>query len=73
MTADTQLEGLPVISHTDSGLELTVIIPTKNERDNIVVVYGRLRRALKDLNWEVIFVDDDSDAGTPEIVRDLAR
>src|SRR5215813_10407378 len=73
MTADTQLERPPVSWHTDPGPELTVVIPTKNERDNIAVLYRRLRATLQGLNWEVIFVDDDSDDGTPEIVRNLAR
>jgi dolichol-phosphate mannosyltransferase len=73
MTADTQLEGPPVSWHTDPGPELTVVIPTKNERDNIAVLYRRLCATLQGLNWEAIFVDDDSDDGTPEIVRNLAR
>jgi dolichol-phosphate mannosyltransferase len=73
MTADTQLEGPPVSWHTDPGPELTVVIPTKNERDNIAVLYSRLCATLQGLNWEAIFVDDDSDDGTPEIVRNLAR
>src|SRR5215510_2446899 len=73
MTANTQLEGLPASSHTAPGAELTVVIPTKNEHDNIAVLYARLCTALRDLNWEAIFVDDDSDDGTPEIVRGLAR
>jgi dolichol-phosphate mannosyltransferase len=72
MTADTQLEGPPVSWHTDPGPELTVVIPTKNERDNIAVLYRRLCATLQGLNWEAIFVDDDSDDGTPEIVRNLA-
>jgi hypothetical protein len=49
MTADTQLEGPPVSWHTDPGPELTVVIPTKNERDNIAVLYRRLCATLQGL------------------------
>ncbi len=53
--------------------ELTVVIPTLNERDNVPLVVERLNRVLAGIAWEVIFVDDDSPDGTAEIVRALAR
>ena len=43
----------------EPGPELSIIIPTKNERNNIAPLYERLRDVLKNENWEVIFVDDD--------------
>ena len=49
--------------------ELTVVIPTFNERVNIEPMIERLRTALVDRNWEVIFVDDDSPDGTATAVR----
>jgi len=49
--------------------ELTVVIPTFNERGNIEPMIERLRTALVDRNWEVIFVDDDSPDGTAAAVR----
>jgi dolichol-phosphate mannosyltransferase len=52
--------------------ELAVVIPTMNERDNIEPLLDRLRRALEGINWEVVFVDDDSTDGTSEVVRDLS-
>ncbi|HWB48547.1 MAG TPA: glycosyltransferase family 2 protein [Stellaceae bacterium] len=54
-------------------VELAVVIPTLNERDNIPLIVERLNRALAGIAWEVIFVDDDSPDGTAEAVRDLAR
>jgi len=54
------------------ALELTVIVPTFNERDNVPVLVERLGRALVGIEWEVIFVDDDSPDGTANMVRDLA-
>jgi dolichol-phosphate mannosyltransferase len=53
--------------------ELTVVIPTLNERDNVPVVVERLNRALAGIAWEAIFVDDDSADGTADAVRQLSR
>lgn len=47
---------------------LTVVVPTYEERDNVPVLVDRLRAALHGLDWEVIFVDDDSPDGTWEAV-----
>lgn len=44
--------------------ELTVVVPTLNEAENIAELLARLHRALSGLNWEVIFVDDDSTDAT---------
>ncbi|HEV8017562.1 MAG TPA: glycosyltransferase family 2 protein [Steroidobacteraceae bacterium] len=51
--------------------ELTVVVPTRNERDNITPLLARLRGALGGIRWEVIFVDDDSPDRTAEVVREL--
>jgi dolichol-phosphate mannosyltransferase len=55
------------------GPELSVIVPTRNEHDNVRPVYDGLCRTLQDIDWEVIFVDDDSEDGTPEAVCRLAN
>jgi dolichol-phosphate mannosyltransferase len=55
------------------GPTLSVVAPTRNERDNIVPLYNALCETLADIDWEVIFVDDDSSDGTPDTVRWLAR
>ncbi|HET6840005.1 MAG TPA: glycosyltransferase family 2 protein [Bradyrhizobium sp.] len=53
--------------------QLSVVVPTFNERDNVTVLYRRLDATLKDIAWEVVFVDDNSPDGTWEVVRGLAR
>ena len=52
--------------------ELAVIIPTLNERQNVTPIVERLTAALKGLEWEVIFVDDDSADGTADECRRIA-
>ncbi len=54
------------------NVELAVVIPTFEERDNVAAVLERLSEALDGVQYEVIFVDDDSPDGTAERVRDLA-
>ncbi len=53
--------------------ELTLVIPTLNERENIAPLLERLELALAGTRWEVIFVDDDFRDGTPEEVREIGR
>lgn len=54
------------------SLELAVIVPTFNERENIVPLIEKLDHALAGLCYEVIFVDDDSPDGTANAVRRIA-
>jgi dolichol-phosphate mannosyltransferase len=61
-------------SHTGAELpRLSVIVPTFNERDNVRELVARLDRCLTGLDWEVMFVDDDSRDGTLDVLRDISR
>ncbi|MCX7274446.1 MAG: glycosyltransferase family 2 protein [Burkholderiales bacterium] len=51
---------------------LSIVVPTFNERDNIAPLVARLHDSLRGLDWEVVFVDDDSPDGTAEAVREIA-
>ena len=53
-------------------LEIAVILPTLNERDNIVPLIEKLDAELAELRWEAIFVDDDSTDGTADALREIA-
>ena len=55
------------------GPELTIIAPTFNERDNVGPLVEKLAAALQGVQWEVIFVDDNSPDGTAARVREVAR
>ncbi len=54
-------------------LEVAVVIPTFNERENILVLVGRLTAVLAGRAFEIIVMDDDSPDGTAELVRTAAR
>jgi dolichol-phosphate mannosyltransferase len=53
--------------------ELAVVVPTFNERDNIKPLLELVASALDGIDWEVIFVDDDSSDGTALHVRQVAQ
>ncbi len=53
--------------------ELTLVVPTFNEGNNIAEVVKQVESALAGVAWELIFVDDDSPDGTADRVRGLAQ
>lgn len=53
--------------------ELSIVVPTLNERDNIRPLIAEIETVLSGVRWEIIFVDDDSRDGTSDLVRELAR
>ena len=54
------------------GAQLSVIVPTFNEVDNVEEIIERVRRVLHEIRWEIIFVDDDSPDGTADKVKSIA-
>ena len=52
--------------------ELTVVVPTYAERDNIAELVRRLTAVLDGVDWEVVFVDDDSPDGTAALAKSVA-
>jgi len=53
--------------------EVTVVIPTLNEAENLKELVFRLDRCLAGIDWEVVFVDDNSPDGTADEARNFAR
>lgn len=54
-------------------IEVSVVVPTFNERDNVPELVRRLGVVLEGRRWEVVFVDDDSPDRTAQTVRDLSQ
>ncbi|MEM4475221.1 MAG: glycosyltransferase, partial [Fervidicoccaceae archaeon] len=65
------------MSGEEKSTELSVIIPTYNEAENIPVLLRRLKRALESSSvgdkYEVIIVDDSSPDGTAKVAEETAR
>ena len=61
------------VAAREPGVELAIVVPTLEERDNIAPLIARLTAALEGVAWEVVFVDDDSSDGTADLVRASAR
>ena len=53
--------------------QLSIVVPTYNEAGNVVELRDRVAAALPGLDWEMIYVDDDSPDGTSAAVRELAQ
>jgi glycosyltransferase involved in cell wall biosynthesis len=60
-------------SNSPPAPSLTIVVPTYSERDNVGSLFAAPADALRDIPFEVIFVDDNSPDGTSDEVRALAR
>jgi glycosyltransferase involved in cell wall biosynthesis len=56
-------------------MDLSIVVPLFNERDNLTPLHTELARTLAGLgrSYEVLFVDDGSDDGSLEVLRTIAR
>ena len=52
---------------------LSIVVPTRNEVDNVRPLLAGLTAALAGRSWEVLFVDDDSPDGTADLVASLGN
>jgi dolichol-phosphate mannosyltransferase len=72
MKAEKQtLAGGPLREGSREKALLTLVVPTRNEAENVPKLVHELRESLSDLDYRVVFVDDSTD-GTPEVIRGLA-
>lgn len=52
---------------------LAIVLPTRDERDNLRPLLARIEEALGPEGWEAIVVDDDSADGTADEARAISR
>lgn len=52
---------------------LSIIVPVLNEAGNIPILVEKLTAALRDVDWEVVFVDDDSSDGSRQSLIELSK
>jgi dolichol-phosphate mannosyltransferase len=54
--------------------DFSVVVPVRNEADNISPLIAELKAVMTALQpYEIVIVDDGSDDATPEVLRDQAR
>jgi len=60
---------------TEGRPEISLVIPVYNEEENLPVLAGEIRSALEPLGlpYEVLYVDDGSTDGSPQVLLELAR
>ena len=52
---------------------LSIVIPIYKEKKNIVELTNKIKKNLNFKNYEIIFVDDNSEDGTQEILKNLKK
>lgn len=55
------------------GAEISIIVPTYNERENLPLLVQRVKNSLKMVRHEIIIVDDNSPDGTGKLADELAK
>jgi len=60
-----------VYGQTD--LDVSIIIPTLNERENLPVLIGKLQEAMEGRRYELVIVDDDSEDGTWQVAEEFSQ
>jgi dolichol-phosphate mannosyltransferase len=66
------VSGGPGRGRSQDRVLLTLVVPTRNEAENVSKLVNELRQSLSDLDYRVVFVDDSTD-GTPEVIQGLAE
>ena len=57
----------------NARIDLSIVVPTYNESQNVRELLARVEQALGGIGWELVFVDDNSADGTHRVVREIAR
>lgn len=52
-------------------MKLSIIVPCKNEEGNVKGIYDKVNNTLKNIKYELIYINDGSDDNTLEVLRDV--
>ena len=52
-------------------MKLSIIVPCKNEEGNVKGIYEKVNNTLKNIKYELIYINDGSDDNTLEVLRDV--
>src|SRR5476649_1364847 len=70
----TDVSSSPSRALGEDDIVLTVIVPVKNEADNILPLIGEIRAALADgPSYEIVYVDDGSTDATLQKLAEAAQ
>lgn len=73
MAQTTAPETIEVEQRQDEpDLEVSVVIPVFNERDNLTPLHEKLQRALEGRTYELIFVNDGSSDGSGAVLEEIS-
>ena len=53
--------------------KFTIVIPVYNEAKNLVILIPKIYRELRNMKFELIIVDDNSNDGTSEVLKKLKK
>jgi dolichol-phosphate mannosyltransferase len=70
--ADRATPPAAALAAVKRGPELAIVVPTFNEAGNVAELARRIAATLAGVEWELIYVDDDSPDGTADAARALA-
>ncbi|EFJ26177.1 hypothetical protein SELMODRAFT_98270 [Selaginella moellendorffii] len=57
----------------DGAIRYSVLLPTYNERENVAIITYLLFKALQNVSFEIIVIDNASPDGTQDVVRQLQK
>jgi len=61
------------MSAVPSELQISIVIPAKNEAENLPELVAEIHAALAGRTYEVVIIDDGSTDATPQLLADMSR
>lgn len=70
---EISFEDISIYKPKKENIDFSVILPTYNEKELISKIINEVSEALKNQNFEIVVVDDNSPDGTSQIVKTLIK